>query len=70
MVGLGLSPTDALRAAPSGPAPVLGIEDETGPIQPRFAADVIAVEGDPIETSGVMEDVRFVMQAGRVVKSP
>ena len=70
MVGLGLSPTDALRSAMTVPARVLGLEDEIGRIQPGFAADVIAVEGDPLENIRVMEDVRFVMRAGRVVKAP
>ena len=35
-----------------------------------YAADVIAVEGDPLENIRVMEDVRFVMRDGRVVKAP
>ena len=70
MVGLGLSPTDALRSAMTIPAKVLGLEDEIGRIQPGFAADVIAVEGNPLENIRVMEDVRFVMRDGKVVKSP
>ena len=70
MVGLGLSPTDALRSAMTVPARVLGLEDEIGRIQPGFAADVIAVEGNPLENIRVMEDVRFVMRAGKVVKAP
>jgi len=28
------------------------------------------VEGDPLENIRVMEDVRFVMRDGRVVKAP
>ncbi len=70
MTGLGLSPLDALRSAGTVAARVLGLEDEIGRIAPGFAADVIAVPGDPIENIRVMEDVRFVMRGGRIVKSP
>ena len=70
MVGLGLSPLDALRSAGVIPARVLGLENEIGRIAPGFAADVIAVAGDPLEDIRVMEDVRFVMRAGRVMKQP
>ena len=52
------------------PARVLGLEDEIGRIQAGFAADMIAVEGNPLENIRVMEDVRFVMRDGRVVKAP
>ena len=68
MVGLGLSPTDALRSALTVAARTLGLENEIGRIQDGFAADVIAVEGDPLENIRVTEDVRFVMRNGRVVK--
>jgi len=70
MVGIGLSPTDALRSAMTVAAKTLGLEDEIGRIADGYAADVIAVEGDPLENIRVMEDVRFVMRDGRVVKAP
>ena len=49
---------------------MLGPKDEMGGIRSGFAADVIAVEGDPLDNIRVMEHVRFVMRAGRVAKSP
>ncbi len=70
MVGIGLSPTNALRSAMTVAARTLGLEDEIGRIADGYAADVIAVEGDPLENVRVMEDVRFVMRDGRVVKAP
>ena len=70
MVGIGLSPTDALRSAMTVAAKTLGLENEIGRIADGYAADVIAVEGDPLENIRVMEDVRFVMRDGRVVKAP
>lgn len=70
MVGIGLSPTDALRSAMTVAARTLGLEDEIGRIADGYAADVIAVEGDPLDNIRIMEDVRFVMRDGRVVKAP
>ena len=51
MVGIGLSPTDALRSAMTVAARTLGLEDEIEQIQAGFAADVIAVEGVRSRTS-------------------
>ena len=65
IVGPGLSTTDALRSAMTVAARTRGLKDEIGRIGPGFAADVIAVEGNPLETIRVMEDVRFVMRAAR-----
>lgn len=70
MVGLGLSPTDALRSATTVPARALGLEDEIGRLAPGYAADLIAVSGDPLEDIRTMEEVHFVLRAGRIVKRP
>jgi imidazolonepropionase-like amidohydrolase len=37
-------------------------------IAPGYFADIIAVAGNPLENVTVLEDVRFVMQGGKVVK--
>jgi imidazolonepropionase-like amidohydrolase len=47
---------------------VLGLGDEIGQIKPGFSADIIAVDGNPLEDVTVLEDVDFVMVRGRVIE--
>ena len=69
MVGLGLSPENALRAAATTVAArTLGLEDEIGRLAPGYAADLIAVADNPLEDIRTMENVLFVMRSGRIVK--
>jgi imidazolonepropionase-like amidohydrolase len=67
MVDLGMSPIDALRAATTTAAGILGYDDR-GQIAEGFLADMIAVPGNPLETIRVMEEVQFVMKGGTVYK--
>lgn len=67
MVDLGMSPIDALRAATTTAAGLLGYDDR-GRIAEGFLADIIAVPGNPLENIRVMEEVEFVMKGGRVYK--
>ena len=64
----GLSPTEALAAATTGAARLLGLENEVGRIAPGFSADLIAVDGDPIADVHRLEHVAFVMVRGRPVE--
>lgn len=66
MVEAGMSPADALRTATIHAAELLGREEELGRLRPGYAADLIAVDGDPLEDVTVLEDVRFVMRDGQV----
>ena len=66
----GLSARDALRAATIGPARWLGAAADIGTVEPGKYADVIAVEGDPLQDIGVLRRVAFVMKAGEVYKRP
>lgn len=69
MVGAGMPPLQALRAATSVAAQVLGISAETGSIAPGLAADLIAVEGDPATDIKALDAVRLVIADGRTVLS-
>jgi imidazolonepropionase-like amidohydrolase len=68
MVRLGQTPAEAIRSATLVAAELMGWRDRVGSIEPGKLADLIAVEGDPLDDVSVLEDVRFVMKGGRVVK--
>jgi imidazolonepropionase-like amidohydrolase len=67
-VKIGMTNEQALQAATTGPAEMLGQEKTLGAVMPGFAADLVAVEGDPLaDIQAASERVRWVMKAGRVV---
>jgi imidazolonepropionase-like amidohydrolase len=68
MVGLGMKPADALRAATSAAADLLGLSKTLGTLGAGKTADVIAVPGDPLADVKVMEKVSFVMKGGQVFR--
>jgi imidazolonepropionase-like amidohydrolase len=70
MVDYGMKPIDAIRSATVRGAELLRMEDQIGTIEPGKFADVIAVEGNPVENIGALGRVAFVMKAGKVYKSP
>ncbi len=64
----GLSTLEAIRAATTTAAELLGLQDEIGALEPGKHADVIAVAGDPLTDIHALERVVFVMKGGAVVK--
>lgn len=64
-----MSPLEAIRSATMHAAELLGVDDR-GVIARGLLADIIAVPGNPLENIRVMEDVRFVMKGGQIVKTP
>ena len=64
----GQSPMEAIQSATVINAEVFGLEDKIGSIVAGKAADIIAVDGDPIADIRELEDVDFVMKSGVVFK--
>ena len=70
MVKYGMTPIQAIQAATTNAADLLGHSKEVGSIKPGKYADVIAVSGDPLKDVSVLENVEFVMKDGTVYKQP
>jgi imidazolonepropionase-like amidohydrolase len=68
--GGGQSPMDAVVSATSATARALGLAGEVGAVAPGLAADLIAVDGDPLADVAALQRVAFVMRGGIVHKRP
>ncbi len=67
-VEAGMSPAHALQAATQSAAKLLGQQDQLGRIAPGFAADIIAVTGQPLkDITAITQNVMWVMKGGEVV---
>jgi imidazolonepropionase-like amidohydrolase len=63
----GLTPMECIRAATSVAATILGREADIGTVQTGKTADLLLVQGNPLEDLGVMQNVRDVFKAGMYV---
>lgn len=68
MTKLGLPPIEALRAATTSAADLMGWGDKIGSVEAGHYADLIGVDGDPLADITVLQHVKFVMKGGTVVK--
>jgi imidazolonepropionase-like amidohydrolase len=67
-IALGMSTQQAITHATSVPARVLRMADKIGDLKPGMLADIIAVEGNPLEDIKALGRVTFVMKDGKIYK--
>lgn len=68
MVEFGMTPMQAIQAATINSATLLQQETSLGQIKVGYLADIVAVEGNPIQNITTMENVSFVMKNGVIYK--
>jgi imidazolonepropionase-like amidohydrolase len=66
MVKFGMTTVQAIRAATSDAANLMGWQERVGSVEPGKFADLVAVEGNPIADITELERIKFVMKGGEV----
>ena len=69
MVEAGMPAMEAIQSATIVASDLAGNTDQLGSIEKGKLADIIAVEGNPLENISMMEQVQFVMKGGIVYKN-
>jgi imidazolonepropionase-like amidohydrolase len=69
MVNYGMTPAQALRAATSVGADLMGWQDRIGTLEKGKYADIIAVAGNPLTDITELERVKFVMKGGATIRN-
>ena len=62
-----MTPMDAVKAGTIVGAEMLGWDDHLGSIKPGKLADIIAVQGNPLENISSLEKPLLVIKDGKVV---
>ncbi len=70
MVEGGMSPLQALHATSLSAARLLGVDDELGSIEPGKRADLVVVDGDPLDVDTLGDRIVGVYMDGRLVAEP
>ena len=68
MVEHGMTPMQAIQSATTVAAELMDWQGQTGAVAPGYHADIIAVNGNPLDDISVLEEVFFVMKAGVIYK--
>ena len=68
-VRLGMTPLQAIQTATVNAADLLGWSDKVGSLDAGKWADLIAVDGDPLQDVTTLQHVKFVMKGGAVIKN-
>jgi imidazolonepropionase-like amidohydrolase len=68
MVKYGMTPLAALQAGTVNGAKLLGWQGQIGAVKAGYLADIVAVEGNPLEDIAALQKVTFVMKSGVVFR--
>jgi imidazolonepropionase-like amidohydrolase len=66
LVGIGMTPMEAIQAATSRSAECLGISKRTGAIRPGLEADLIVLDANPLDDINAVRDVLLVANDGKL----
>ena len=69
MVEWGMTPMQAVQAATTSAADLIGWKTKVGQLAPGYFADLVAVKGDPMKDVTILEKIDFVMKGGVVYKN-
>jgi imidazolonepropionase-like amidohydrolase len=69
MVELGLPPMAVIQAATARAAECIGCRDTLGTIEPGKLADLVVVDGDPLQDMQVLQQVALVIKGGKIEKN-
>lgn len=67
MAGCGMTPEQAWHATTLSAAQLLGVDGELGSLEPGKRADVVVLNGDPADLTGLAGRVREVYRDGELV---
>lgn len=69
MVEAGMPAIEAIRSATLTSAEMLGVLDQLGSLEEGKLADIVAVDGNPLEDIQAMNRVQFVMKDGEIYRN-
>jgi imidazolonepropionase-like amidohydrolase len=68
MVEGGMPEMEAIQSATVTAATLIGMDDQLGSVSTGKLADIVAVEGNPLEDISLLNEISFVMKDGKVYK--
>jgi imidazolonepropionase-like amidohydrolase len=68
LVDAGMTPMEAIVAGTGTAADAIGLGEKAGSVVAGRSADIVAVEGNPLDQISLLREVSFVMKAGEVIK--
>lgn len=68
MVDGGMPEMEAIQSATVTTAELLGVQDSLGSISEGKLADIVAVDGNPLEDISLLTDIGFVMKDGVIYR--